>query len=49
MEAHLEEEKVYLDGLSVEPEEETDHMEYYQQLVNLTDGRCAFLLDWPWK
>ncbi|KAF8178837.1 hypothetical protein K438DRAFT_1769293 [Mycena galopus ATCC 62051] len=39
MEAHLEEEKVYLDGLSVEPEEETDHMEYYQQLVNLTDGR----------
>ncbi|KAF8193181.1 hypothetical protein K438DRAFT_1969669 [Mycena galopus ATCC 62051] len=39
MEAHLEEEKVYLDGLSVEPEEETDHMEYYQQLVNLADRR----------
>ncbi|KAF8215732.1 hypothetical protein K438DRAFT_1472889, partial [Mycena galopus ATCC 62051] len=35
IEAYLEEEKVYLDGLSVEPEEETDHMEYYQQLVNL--------------
>ncbi|KAF8184026.1 hypothetical protein K438DRAFT_1598864 [Mycena galopus ATCC 62051] len=41
--AHLEEEKVYLDGLSVDPEEETDHMEYYQQLVNLADRRCVFL------
>ncbi|KAF8168860.1 hypothetical protein K438DRAFT_1615960 [Mycena galopus ATCC 62051] len=40
MEACLEEEKVYLDGLSVEPVEETDHMEYYQQLVNLADRRC---------
>ncbi|KAF8184332.1 hypothetical protein K438DRAFT_1907876 [Mycena galopus ATCC 62051] len=40
MEAHLEKEKVYLDGLSVEPAEETDHMEYYQQLVNLADRRC---------
>jgi hypothetical protein len=48
MEARLEEEKVYLDGLSVEPAEETDHMEYYQQLVNLADRRCV-LLDWPWK
>ncbi|KAF8170848.1 hypothetical protein K438DRAFT_1613611 [Mycena galopus ATCC 62051] len=36
--------KAYLDGLSVEPEEETDQMEYYQQLVNLQDRRCAFLL-----
>ncbi|KAF8169309.1 hypothetical protein K438DRAFT_1774323 [Mycena galopus ATCC 62051] len=42
MEAHLEEEKVYLDGLSVEPAEETDHMEYYQQLVNLADRREQF-------
>ncbi|KAF8157616.1 hypothetical protein K438DRAFT_1986407 [Mycena galopus ATCC 62051] len=39
MEARLEEEKVYLDGLSVEPVKETDHMEYYQQLVNLADRR----------
>ncbi|KAF8131317.1 hypothetical protein K438DRAFT_2132070 [Mycena galopus ATCC 62051] len=42
MEARLEEEKVYLDGLSVEPAEETDHMEYYQQLVNLADRREKF-------
>jgi len=35
MKTRLEEEKAYLDGLSVEPEEETDQMEYYQQLVNL--------------
>ncbi|KAF8168794.1 hypothetical protein K438DRAFT_1774574 [Mycena galopus ATCC 62051] len=42
MEARLEEEKVYLDGLSVEPVEETDHMEYYQQLVNLADRREKF-------
>ncbi|KAF8166947.1 hypothetical protein K438DRAFT_2064966 [Mycena galopus ATCC 62051] len=41
MEARLEEEKVYLDGLSVEPAEETDHMEYYQQLVNLADRRAV--------
>ncbi|KAF8145140.1 hypothetical protein K438DRAFT_1782175 [Mycena galopus ATCC 62051] len=42
MEACLEEEKVYLDGLSVEPAEETGHMEYYQQLVNLADRREKF-------
>ncbi|KAF8164444.1 hypothetical protein K438DRAFT_2067078 [Mycena galopus ATCC 62051] len=35
-------EKVYLDGLSVDPEEETDHMEYYQQLLNLADRWCVF-------
>ncbi|KAF8153707.1 hypothetical protein K438DRAFT_1474734, partial [Mycena galopus ATCC 62051] len=45
MKTRLEEEKAYLDGLSVEPEEETDQMEYYQQLVNLQDRRCAFLKD----
>ncbi|KAF8163878.1 hypothetical protein K438DRAFT_1618050 [Mycena galopus ATCC 62051] len=39
MKTRLEEEKAYLDGLSVEPEEETDQMEYYQQLVNLQDRR----------
>ncbi|KAF8187398.1 hypothetical protein K438DRAFT_1907534 [Mycena galopus ATCC 62051] len=39
MKTRLEEEKVYLDGLLVEPEEETDQMEYYQQLVNLQDRR----------
>ncbi|KAF8151136.1 hypothetical protein K438DRAFT_1623939 [Mycena galopus ATCC 62051] len=44
MKTRLEEEKAYLDGLLVEPEEETDQMEYYQQLVNLQDRRCAFLL-----
>ncbi|KAF8212930.1 hypothetical protein K438DRAFT_1565919 [Mycena galopus ATCC 62051] len=44
MKTRLEEEKAYLDGLSVEPEE-TDQMEYYQQLVNLQDRRCAFLKD----
>ncbi|KAF8171414.1 hypothetical protein K438DRAFT_2058403 [Mycena galopus ATCC 62051] len=36
---NTEKTKVYLDGLSVDPEEETDHMEYYQQLVNLADRR----------
>ncbi|KAF8207400.1 hypothetical protein K438DRAFT_1904642 [Mycena galopus ATCC 62051] len=41
MEARLKEEKVYLDRLSVEPAEETDHMEYYQQLVNLADRRAV--------
>lgn len=49
MKTRLEEEKAYLDGLSVEPEEETDQMEYYQQLVNLQDRRCAFVLTWPSK
>ncbi|KAF8178302.1 hypothetical protein K438DRAFT_1908475 [Mycena galopus ATCC 62051] len=39
MKTCLEEEKAYLDGLSVEPEEETDQMEYYKQLVNLQDRR----------
>ncbi|KAF8160484.1 hypothetical protein K438DRAFT_1776470 [Mycena galopus ATCC 62051] len=39
MKIRLEEEKAYLDGLSVEPEQETDQMEYYQQLVNLQDRR----------
>lgn len=31
----LQEEKAYLKGLSVEPVEETQQMEYYQKLVNL--------------
>ncbi|KAF8156396.1 hypothetical protein K438DRAFT_1986820 [Mycena galopus ATCC 62051] len=35
MKTRLEEEKAYLDGLLVEPEEETDQMEYYQQLLLL--------------
>ncbi|KAJ7192983.1 hypothetical protein GGX14DRAFT_305777, partial [Mycena pura] len=33
--SRLEEEREYLDKLSKEPQEETDQMEYYQQLVNL--------------
>ncbi|KAF8177965.1 hypothetical protein K438DRAFT_1845001 [Mycena galopus ATCC 62051] len=49
MKTRLEEEKAYLDGLSVEPEEETDQMEYYQQLSdllnkdNLIKSRLIFL------
>jgi hypothetical protein len=31
----LEDEKVYLKGLTREPEDETLHMEYWQRLVNL--------------
>jgi hypothetical protein len=31
----LDEEKVYLQGLKTEPEEETLQMEYYQKLINL--------------
>jgi hypothetical protein len=31
----LEEEKVYLQGLRTEPQEETLQMEYWQKLVNL--------------
>lgn len=34
-EAWLDEEKVYLQGLKTEPEEETLQMEYYQKLINL--------------
>ncbi|KAG2137761.1 hypothetical protein BD769DRAFT_1626713 [Suillus cothurnatus] len=33
----LEEEKVYLQGLTQEPEDETLQMDYWQRLVNLTD------------
>ncbi|KAF8183497.1 hypothetical protein K438DRAFT_1599639, partial [Mycena galopus ATCC 62051] len=29
----------WMNKLSVQPEEETDHMEYYQQLVDLADRR----------
>lgn len=32
----LDEEKVYLEGLTQEPGDETLHMEYWQKLVNLT-------------
>ncbi|KAK6975041.1 hypothetical protein R3P38DRAFT_3335209 [Favolaschia claudopus] len=35
IEGRIPEEKNYLKGLMKEPEEETDQMEYYQQLVNL--------------
>ncbi len=31
----LQKEKNYLRGLAIEPVEETQHMEYYQSLVNL--------------
>jgi hypothetical protein len=34
-ESWLNEEKVYLQGLKMEPEAETLQMEYYQRLVNL--------------
>lgn len=34
----LEEERVYLRGLSKEPVRETQEMEYYQKLVNLNDS-----------
>lgn len=37
--SRLDEEKAYLDALSKEPEVETDQMEYYQQLVNLSDRK----------
>lgn len=30
----LDKEKVYLEGLKTEPEEETLQMEYYQKLIN---------------
>ncbi|KAJ6469232.1 hypothetical protein DFH09DRAFT_955260 [Mycena vulgaris] len=44
----LEQEKAYLKGLSKEPEAETQQMEYYQRLVNLSARRlvssCCFLL-----
>jgi hypothetical protein len=33
-ESWLTEERVYLQGLKMEPEEDTLHMEYYQKLVN---------------
>ncbi|KAG1726723.1 uncharacterized protein EDB91DRAFT_1339607 [Suillus paluster] len=39
----LEEEKVYLEGLTQEPGDETLHMEYWQKLVNLT--MCKEALD----
>ncbi|KAK7052690.1 hypothetical protein R3P38DRAFT_3306336 [Favolaschia claudopus] len=35
VEGRLQEEKEYLQSLAQEPEEETEQMEYYQQLVNL--------------
>lgn len=34
-----EEERVYLEGLSQEPLQETLEMEYYQKLVNLSASR----------
>ncbi|KAJ6563273.1 hypothetical protein DFH09DRAFT_920315 [Mycena vulgaris] len=44
----LEQEKAYLKGLSKEPEAETQQMEYYPRLVNLSARRlvssCRFLL-----
>ncbi|KAJ6507655.1 hypothetical protein DFH09DRAFT_942809 [Mycena vulgaris] len=44
----LEQEKAYLKGLSKEPEAETQQMEYYQRLVNLSARQlvssCRFLL-----
>jgi hypothetical protein len=41
LKGRLEEEKVYLKTLSKEPQEETDKMEYYQQLVNLGDRKSV--------
>ncbi|KAJ6595266.1 hypothetical protein DFH09DRAFT_1244552 [Mycena vulgaris] len=38
----LEQEKAYLKGLSKEPEAETQQMEYYQRLVNLSARRETF-------
>jgi hypothetical protein len=38
-EEHLRQEKEYLNKLSKEDPEETDQMEYYQQLVNLADRK----------
>jgi len=35
----LEEEKVYLQGLTREPEDETLQMDYWQRLVNLTASK----------
>jgi hypothetical protein len=35
----LQEEKVYLQGLTREPEEETLQMEYWQKLMNLTASK----------
>ncbi|KAJ6461948.1 hypothetical protein C8R47DRAFT_1180494 [Mycena vitilis] len=40
-ESRIAEEKAYLDSLSKEPEEETDQMDYYQQLVNLADRKIG--------
>ncbi|KAG2362677.1 hypothetical protein BDR07DRAFT_1451032 [Suillus spraguei] len=37
----LEDEKVYLKGLTREPEDETLHMEYWQRLVNLRASQIA--------
>jgi vacuolar-type H+-ATPase subunit E/Vma4 len=37
----LEEEKVYLQGLRTEPQEETLQMEYWQKLVNLQGSECV--------
>jgi hypothetical protein len=38
-EEHLRQEEEYLNMLSKEDSEETDQMEYYQQLVNQADRK----------
>ncbi|KAK7020025.1 hypothetical protein R3P38DRAFT_2536387, partial [Favolaschia claudopus] len=43
MEGRLQEEKNYLEGLSREPDEETESMDYYKALVNLHKRRERFL------
>jgi hypothetical protein len=40
----LEEEKVYLEGLTQEPCDETLHMEYWQKLVNPTTCKYVCFL-----
>lgn len=35
----LVEERIYLEGLKREPEQETLHMEYYQKLVKLWESK----------